>query len=101
MGKRKGSSGSGESQYPITQANLDKKGKTNKKVKRNPLASKYLSAKGQELRDQAKAYAEEHFKKGRRTKIKEKLAEEARLKQEKLEREQNTKRSYKKKRVNL
>ena len=33
MAKRKGKSGSGEGQYAITQANLDKKGKTNKKLK--------------------------------------------------------------------
>ena len=32
MAKRKGTSGSGEGQYVITQSNLDKKGKTNKKV---------------------------------------------------------------------
>ena len=33
MAKRKGKSGSGEGHYIITQANLDKKGKTNKKLK--------------------------------------------------------------------
>ena len=32
MAKRKGKSGSGEGHYIITQANLDKKGKTNKKL---------------------------------------------------------------------
>ena len=66
MAKRKGSSGSGEGQYTITQINLDRKGKTNKKLKRNPQASKYLTAKGKELKEQAAAYAKEHFKKGRR-----------------------------------
>lgn len=66
MAKRKGSSGSGEGQYTITQINLDKKGKTNKKLKSNPQASKYLTAKGKELKEQAAAYAKEHFKKGRR-----------------------------------
>lgn len=60
MAKRKGKSGSGEGHYVITQANLDKKGKTNKKLKRNPMASKYLTARGQELKDAAKAFAEAH-----------------------------------------
>lgn len=50
MAKRK-STKSGESQFPITQANLDRKGKTNKKLKLNPMASKYLSPKGRELKD--------------------------------------------------
>ena len=49
MAKRKGNSGSGEGHYVITQANLDKKGKTNKKLKRNPMASKYLTARGKEI----------------------------------------------------
>ena len=66
MAKRKGSSGSGEAQYSKTQANLDKKGKTNKKLKRNPMASKYLSAKGKELKEAAERLAKETFKKGRR-----------------------------------
>ena len=66
MAKRKGSSGSGEGQYTITQANLDRKGKTNKKLKRNPQASKYLTPKGKELKEKAETYAKEHFKKGRR-----------------------------------
>jgi hypothetical protein len=60
MAKRKGSSHNGEGHYTITQANLDKKGKTNKKLKRNPMAQKYLSRRGQELKDAAKAYMEEH-----------------------------------------
>ena len=51
MAKRKGKSGSGEGQYIITQGNLDRKGKTNKKLKRNPMASKYLTAKGRELKE--------------------------------------------------
>lgn len=50
MAKRK-STKSGEGQFPITQANLDRKGKTNKKLKLNPMASKYLSPKGRELKD--------------------------------------------------
>jgi hypothetical protein len=60
MAKRKGASHSGTDQFIVTQANLDKKGKTNKKLKRNPMASKYLSVKGQELKDAAKAYMEAH-----------------------------------------
>ena len=46
MAKRKGKSGSGEGQYAITQANLDNKGKTNKKLKMNTMASKHLTPKG-------------------------------------------------------
>lgn len=65
MGKRK-TSNSGEAHFIITQANLDNKGKTNKKLKRNPMASKYLTAKGKELKEAAEAYAKEHFKKGRK-----------------------------------
>ena len=55
MARRKGKSGSGESQYSITQLNLDKKGKTNKKLKSNPMASKYLTPRGKELREIAAA----------------------------------------------
>jgi hypothetical protein len=65
MAKRK-TSGSGEGQFSITQGNLDRKGKTNKKLKSNPMASKYLSTKGKELKEIAEAYAKEHFKKGRK-----------------------------------
>lgn len=61
MAKRKGSSGSGEGRYVITQANLDNKGKTNKKLKRNPMAAKYLTAKGKELKELATA----NYNKGR------------------------------------
>ena len=60
MAKRKGKSGNGEAQYTITQINLDKKGKTNKKLKRNPMASKYLSVRGKELKDAAAEYAKAH-----------------------------------------
>ena len=55
MAKRKGKSGSGEGHYIITQSNLDKKGKTNKKIKRNPMASKYLTVKGKELKEAGEA----------------------------------------------
>ena len=59
MAKRKGKSGSGEGHFIITQANLDKKGKTNKKLKRNPMASKYLTVRGRELKEAGeKAYKE-------------------------------------------
>lgn len=60
MAKRKGKSGSGEAQYTITQKNLDAKGKTNKKLKRNPMASKYLTARGKEIIEAAAAFAKEH-----------------------------------------
>lgn len=60
MAKRKGKSGSGEAQYSKTQANLDRKGKTNKKVKRNPMASKYLTATGKEIIAKAAEFAKEH-----------------------------------------
>jgi hypothetical protein len=55
MAKRKGKSGNGEGHYIITQANLDKKGKTNKKLKGNPMAMKYLSVKGKELKEAGEA----------------------------------------------
>ena len=66
MAKRKASK-SGEAQFPNTQKNLDRKGKTNKKIKTNPMASKYLTVRGQELKDQAAAYTKEHAGKGRRS----------------------------------
>lgn len=65
MAKRK-SSNSGEAHFSITQANLDNKGKTNKKLKRNPMASKYLTAKGKELKEAGERAFKENFKKGRR-----------------------------------
>lgn len=67
MAKRK-SSNSGEGHFSITQANLDNKGKTNKKLKRNPMASKYLTPKGRELKDNAEKLYKETFRKGRRSK---------------------------------
>lgn len=65
MAKRKGKSGSGEGHFIITQANLDKKGKTNKKLKRNPMASKYLTVKGRELKDAGEATYKENMTKYR------------------------------------
>lgn len=65
MAKRK-SSNSGEGQFSITQANLDKKNKTNKKLRLNAQASKYLTPKGRELKEQAEKLMKEKFKKGRR-----------------------------------
>ena len=62
MAKRKGKSGNGEAQFSITQYNLDKKGKTNKKLKLNTMAAKYLSPKGKELIEAAAAYRKEHPK---------------------------------------
>lgn len=71
MAKRKGKSGSGEGQYTITQFNLDKKGKTNKKLKSNPMASKYLTAKGKELKEAAAEFAKAHpAGSGRRKRVK-------------------------------
>ena len=59
MAKRKGKSGAGEAQFSITQANLDRKGKTNKKLKRNTMAAKYLTPKGKELKEAGeRAYKE-------------------------------------------
>ena len=67
--RRKGKSGSGEFQYTITQINLDKKGKTNKKLKSNPMATKYLTPRGQELKELAAEYVKAHPKgSGRRSK---------------------------------
>lgn len=63
--KRKGKSGSGEGHFIITQANLDKKGKTNKKLKRNPMASKYLTVRGRELKDAGEAVYKENMAKHR------------------------------------
>lgn len=60
MAKRKGKSGNGEGHYSITQANLDKKGKTNKKLKMNAKASKYLTPKGKEIIEAAKAFTQTH-----------------------------------------
>lgn len=65
MGKSR-KSGNGEGQYPITQANLDRKGKTNKKLKNNTMAAKYLTPKGKELKEAATKLYKETFKKGRR-----------------------------------
>ena len=65
MAKRK-SNNSGEAHFSITQANLDNKGKTNKTLKRNPMASKYLTARGKELKEAGEKAFKENFKKGRR-----------------------------------
>lgn len=64
MAKRKASK-NGEAQFSITQANLDRKGKTNKKLKRNPMASKYLTPKGRELKDAGEAAYKENMAKHR------------------------------------
>lgn len=71
MAKRKGKSGSGEGHFIITQANLDKKGKTNKKLKRNPMATKYLTPRGKELKEAAAAFVAAHpAGSGRRHRVK-------------------------------
>ena len=99
MGKKKGGAHSGnDSQYITTQANLDRKGKTNKKLKRNPQASKFLSAIGKELKEKAEAKAKAEFKTGRRTKAKErKAAEEAARRAEEAKRLSENRAEYKKK----
>ena len=65
MAKRKGKSGSGEGQYSTTQYNLDNKGKTNKKLKRNPMAMKYLTVRGKELKEAGEAAYKENMAKHR------------------------------------
>ena len=60
MAKRRGKSNSGEAQYSVTQANLDKKGKTNKKLRRNPQATKYLTPRGKEIIEAAAEYVKAH-----------------------------------------
>ena len=77
MAKRKGKSGSGEGQYSTTQHNLDNKGKTNKKLKRNPMASKYETAANKEITAKALEFAKAHpAGSGRRKKAKLKQIEE-------------------------
>ncbi len=65
MAKKK-SSGKGEAQFAITQKNLDAAGRTNKKLKSNSMATKYLTPVGKELKEKAVAAAKATFKKGRR-----------------------------------
>lgn len=91
MGKKKSSSGSSDTQFISTQHNLDRKGKTNKKVKSNPQASKFLTPEGKRLKEEAEAFYKEHFKKGRRTAIKLKKAEEERIKEEQRKKEEQAK----------
>jgi len=63
--RKKGKSGAGEGHFIITQANLDKKGKTNKKLRLNPMANKYLSVKGKELKEAGEAMYKENMAKHR------------------------------------
>lgn len=63
--RKKGKSGAGEGHFIITQANLDKKGKTNKKLRLNPMANKYLSVKGKELKEAGEAMYKENMVKHR------------------------------------
>ena len=71
MAVKKGSSaGKNDNAYIRTQTNLDKKGKTNKKLKSSGLSTKFLTATGKDLKDKAAALSKETFKKGRRTKKK-------------------------------
>lgn len=100
MGKKKGGAHTGnDSQYIATQANLDRKGKTNKKLKRNPQASKFLTAFGKDLKEKAEAKAKAVFKTGRRTKAKERrAAEEAAKRAEEAKKATENKIEYKKNR---
>lgn len=59
-GKGKGKSGSGADQYIVTQLNLDRKGKTNKKRNRNAEAEKHLTEEGRKIIAAAAAYVKEH-----------------------------------------
>ena len=56
MAKTTTSSSSKESQFIRTQANLDKKGKTNKKIGKNPNALKFITPIGQALKDKFKSF---------------------------------------------
>ena len=77
MAKRRGKSGNGEAQYSITHFNLDKKGKTNKKLKSNMKAAKYLTPMGKEIKEAAAAFVKAHpAGSGRRHKAKMKKIEE-------------------------
>lgn len=60
--RKKGKSGAGEGHFIITQANLDAKGKTNKKLRLNPMANKYLTVKGKELKEAGETWYKEHCK---------------------------------------
>lgn len=57
---KKGKSGSGEGRFIVTAINLAKKGKTNKKLKLNPLASKYETEENKRIKEEAKKYVELH-----------------------------------------
>lgn len=63
MGKSKGKNrADGSDQYSVTARNLARKGKTNKKLKRNPLASKYETAENNKLKEQALEMMKKHPK---------------------------------------
>ena len=63
MGKSKGKNRTdGSDQYSVTARNLARKGKTNKKLKRNPLASKYETAENNKLKEQALEMIKKHPK---------------------------------------
>jgi hypothetical protein len=60
MAKRKAKGKGYDSQFSVTAANLAKKGKTNKKLKRNPMASKYETAANKEITAKAAEYVKMH-----------------------------------------
>ena len=77
MAKKKAKSKTAESQFSKTAANLVKKGKTNTKLKRNPMASKYETAANKEITAKALEFAKAHpAGSGRRKKAKLKQIEE-------------------------
>ena len=68
--RRRGSSSNGDGHFVITQANLDKKGKTNKKLRLNPMATKYLTSKGKDLKEAGEKANKENQTKARERKAK-------------------------------
>lgn len=77
MAKRKAKGKGYDAQFSITAANLAKKGKTNKKLKRNPMASKYETAANKEITAKALEFAKAHpAGSGRRKKVKMRQIEE-------------------------
>lgn len=100
MAKGKGS-GTGKDHFIATQANLDKKGKTNKKLKSNPQAMQHLTATGKELKEKAEAYAKEHFGTGYRTRRRKRLEAEARAKEEAWKKKQAEKKKQERDRKDI
>lgn len=62
MAKGKGKKENTESRFIATAKNLAKKGKTNKKLKKNPMASKYETSENKRITEEAEKYAKAHPK---------------------------------------